>query len=276
VSTPSASSRASEPSARFARAVLADARTRTLRRVIVDAGIADDGTDRGVSLSLVMADARAATRHTLVFEPDAAGRLDEPRHRYHRASVPVPSGARVYPYEAELLRMLRIAPPDRATEECGIYYFESERAGLSIDDQDYYVVDRSIAGPRAQRALRDALLAAIDRDMDLQIVDAPVVDGARQVRFTFEGADGSAVIAARLARDGVVAAVEVRRSAGTRAWQVYTRRSDLGQYLRGRHRIGRIEIGEQSPSGDEATVVLDGRVTIDLGDFEPGDFECPC
>ena len=223
-------------------------------------------------LSVTLASNRSARRFSLGFSGDGNKVLG-----YSNLEVRVPRERRIYPVEAELMKLLATSAPTMVQEECGSYFLDGFDAGLSIDPLDYYVVVKRHTGWNASSALASVLVDAVESGLDLVAVEEAEhgKDEQSGIEISFAG-ETNQVIRIGMGRRGQVLSVEVRRVPFIHPWQVYTRSDELLAALRARAAITRVTIAATGVETDDATVVFDGQLTIDMDDFEVGDVECPC
>ncbi|MEM9491916.1 MAG: hypothetical protein AAGC55_22410 [Myxococcota bacterium] len=255
-------------SARFAAAVVARAGDDwRLREIDITE------SDQGITLGLTLVGARSARRYDLIFSADG-NRVTG----YRQRAVAVPRERREYQVEAELIRMLSIAPPQLIEEACGSYFLDGLDAGLAIDSLGYSITEKRVSGTAAQTAAAAALIAALDAGAQLIAVEeaeTTMTGTVRTIEFSLAG-DSDRVIAVGLDRGDWVSVVEVRRVPFIQRLQRYTRSAQLRAALAQHKALRTLGIRELAPATDDATVVLNNAVTIDMGDFEPGEYVCPC
>lgn len=223
-------------------------------------------------LSVTMASSRAARRFRLGFSSDGNTVLG-----YSNRKVRVPRERRIYPVEAELMALLATSAPTMIQQECGSYFLDGFDAGLSIDPLGYHVVVKRHTGGEASSALAGILVDAVDNGLDLVAVEEAEHGAGEEsgIEISFAGPTNQ-VVWIGTGRRGQVLSVEVRQVPFIHPWQVYTRSDELLAALRGRTAIKRVTVAATGLETDDATVVLDGQLTIDMNDFEVGDVECPC
>ena len=273
-STPAAENNTGKALARrFARGITRRARAGwNIRDIEVD----DHGD--GATLSVTMASKKSARRFSLEF--GASGREIV---GFDKKRVRVPRERRIYPVQAELIRLLETTAPTQMQYECASYFLDGFDAGLSIDPMDYYVVEERHDGWGAAPALASVLADALDGGLELVAVEeaeagAESTDSEKDhpaIEFSFAG-ETSKVIHVTLDKQDRVVAVEVRRVPHIYKWQVYTRGGELLSALRSRASIKRVTTTDTGLQNDDTSVILDSRLVIDMDDFEVGDAECPC
>lgn len=263
---------------KFARAVTRRARDGWHIRDL-DVALEDDGD---MALSLTLASRKAARRFTLTLADDGSRVTG-----YSNTSARTPRERRIYPIEAELFRLLASEVPSGVDYECGSFFLGGLETGLAIDPMDYHVVEDRQAGWAAPSTLASALASSLDSGLDLVSIEESESEGPgattrRAIEFSFAGQNDensrpknetrSRIIHVELDPRDRVVAVEIRRVPHVSPWQVYSRGAQLRRSLESRAAISRITM-----AGDDAgSVILDGKLVIDMADFAVGDIECPC
>ena len=258
------------PAQQFAAAI-ADRASLGWRLRYIDVGYREDT----VRVSTLMAGTDSARWFNLVFESDGSS-----ARAFSSFAASVPAEQRVYRGEHDIVAAMSAAAPIAIHDECGMLFVDNGKGGVSIDEFDYYVVTDRIEGDRAPAGLSDALAAALESGYELiavEQIDRGPGGAVSGVNIVLDG-DERMAFAVGLDAQGRVVAVETQVSPSTYTWQSYARPDALAKALRGATIVERISMNPSTSIPDEATLVLGGgrRDLIEIGDFVPGDLECPC